>query len=205
MPADLTSIRQRLEQHIPHTAPTEQAAKPAAVAMILRAAPAGGLETLLIQRAEHPNDPWSGHMAFPGGRKDPGDISLDGAARRETLEEVGLHLSEKQQIGRLHDIGGGRLAQFGMAVAAFVYVTDFTGELDLNYEVAEAIWVPLKFLADPENVTSYEFAPGPDPLSFPAYEYEDYIIWGITQRIIANFMALFGRDLPRDAMLTDVE
>lgn len=205
MPEDIKSVRSALDNHTPHIAPTEQARKPAAVAMTLRTATSGGLETLLIQRAFDPDDPWSGHMAFPGGRKDPGDSTLEAAARRETLEEVGLQLPEDALIGRLHDIGGGRLEHFGMAVAAFVYHHEFDGELRLNHEVANAVWVPLDFLAEPENITTYEFAPGPAPLTFPAYEYDDYVIWGITQRIIANFMALFGRDLPRDEMLTDVE
>ena len=32
-------------------------------------------EILFIHRAEHPLDPWSGHMAFPGGRMQTGDAS----------------------------------------------------------------------------------------------------------------------------------
>src|SRR5687767_9515898 len=38
----------------------------AAVALILRDGKAG-IELLFIRRAEHPQDPWSGQMAFPGG------------------------------------------------------------------------------------------------------------------------------------------
>jgi 8-oxo-dGTP pyrophosphatase MutT (NUDIX family) len=40
-------------------------------------------ELLLIRRAEHPSDPWSGHMALPGGRNDPQDTSLYETVVRE--------------------------------------------------------------------------------------------------------------------------
>ncbi|NNL85157.1 MAG: NUDIX domain-containing protein, partial [Myxococcales bacterium] len=49
-------------------------------------------EVLFIERARHPDDPWSGHMALPGGRLDPVDASLRAAAERETREEVGVEL-----------------------------------------------------------------------------------------------------------------
>ena len=61
----------------------------AAVAMVLRPAAGGASEVLLIERAEKPGDPWSGHMAFPGGRLDPSDPDPRFTAERETFEEVG--------------------------------------------------------------------------------------------------------------------
>ncbi|MCA9639821.1 MAG: NUDIX domain-containing protein, partial [Myxococcales bacterium] len=69
----------------------------AAVAAVLRPTDAD-TEVLLIRRAEHEGDPWSGHMAFPGGRHDPTDPDLLTTARRETLEEVGLDLSRRARL-----------------------------------------------------------------------------------------------------------
>ena len=63
----------------------------AAVAAVVRQAP-GGAEVLLIRRAEDERDPWSGHMALPGGHHDPDDADLVATALRETREEVGLEL-----------------------------------------------------------------------------------------------------------------
>src|SRR5688572_15001632 len=77
----------------------------AAVAAILREVPGmSAAELFFIRRAEHPQDPWSGHIAFPGGRRDPGDPNLLATAMRETLEEVGIDLSRAKLLGRLPDV-----------------------------------------------------------------------------------------------------
>src|SRR5688572_28899501 len=87
----LADIRCILAAHTPRIlTPT---AKHAAVAAVLHEPGEGHPELLFIERAEHPLDPWSGHMAFPGGRVDPGDPGPRHAAERETLEEVGLDLA----------------------------------------------------------------------------------------------------------------
>src|SRR5690606_30206562 len=61
------------------------------------------LELLLLRRAEHPRDPWSGHLGFPGGRVEPGEGPLE-AAVRETFEEVGVELAAEHLLGRLDDL-----------------------------------------------------------------------------------------------------
>ena len=61
----------------------------AAVAAILRQAPSG-LEVLFIKRAERDGDPWSGHMAFPGGRREPHDSDLYSTALRETTVRLDI-------------------------------------------------------------------------------------------------------------------
>ncbi|MBD0320648.1 MAG: NUDIX domain-containing protein, partial [Gemmatimonadetes bacterium] len=73
----------------PRRAEAEERVPSAAVALLLR--PSGdGPELLLIRRAEREGDPWSGHMALPGGRADPRDRDAAATAARETLEEVGI-------------------------------------------------------------------------------------------------------------------
>src|SRR6185436_21144367 len=77
----------------------------AAVAVILIGSEATStLELLLIQRSERAGDPWSGHMALPGGRRDARDIDLRATAMRETREEIGVELSTARLLGRLDDL-----------------------------------------------------------------------------------------------------
>ena len=93
----------------------------AAVAAVLRDT-SSGVEVLLIRRAEHPGDPWSGHMALPGGRQDPDDPDLLHTAMRETSEELGLVLDPSQVIGPLDDLEAvARGRRVGMVVRPFVF------------------------------------------------------------------------------------
>ena len=100
----LKTIEYALSNHQPRRKLLRAVMRRSAVAMILREQ-RGDSEILMIKRAEHEGDPWSGHMAFPGGRMEPGDRHGLDVARRETEEEVGLALADDEPcIGRLSDI-----------------------------------------------------------------------------------------------------
>lgn len=202
----LPHIIETMAEYEPDTAPSDEAERHAAVAFILRERADGGAESLFIKRSERDDDPWSGHMAFPGGRRDPGDESLEATARRETLEEVGLELDSGQCFGRLHDIYGGRLHSYKMSVSPFLFHTTEGHELTFNDgEVADAVWVPLSILSDPAQIREYIFHLDPHRRPFPSFHYNDYVIWGLTFRIIANFLEPFGVTLPGEPGVTDVE
>ena len=203
-PFTLPAVREALAGHTPFIAEPGAAPRNAAVAMILREGQ-GGLETLFIKRAEYEGDPWSGQMAFPGGRQDPEDDTVEHAARRETLEEVGIPLPADSCWGRLDDLVGGRLASQRLSVTPFVFYHPEPPPVTPNYEVAATVWIPLSHLADPKNVHPYVFPIDPYAREFPAFRYEGYTIWGLTFRIVANFMKLFGIDHPGEPKVTDVE
>src|SRR5262245_15243378 len=112
----------------------------AAVAMVL-AQGGSGAEVLFIERARTVGDPWSGHMAFPGGRVDPTDVDGRAAAERETLEEVGISLAGAELLGRLDDKRGNRQPE--LVISAFVYHAPAPGEITINHEVQDAFWFPL--------------------------------------------------------------
>jgi len=88
----------------------------ASVAIVFREGPES-IEVLLIERAEREGDPWSGHMAFPGGRLEDHDDSSRSTARRETFEEVGIELASAEYLGRLDDIEGNPRASATLVVA----------------------------------------------------------------------------------------
>lgn len=161
----------------------------AAVAAVLRTRPA--VELLFIRRAEHPLDPWSGHMALPGGRIDPGDRTPLDAARRETLEEVAADLArEAELLGELSPLQvPARTGRTGMRIHPFVFELrrdDNGAGLWPNHEVEELVWIPLGFLAHPGHRSRLRFTPAGTSrsLDLPSVVWEGRTVWGITLRIV---------------------
>src|ERR1051325_801401 len=115
-------IRHKLAHHEPETAIVETPTR-AAVGMLLKPHERD-LHVLFIHRAHHPLDPWSGHMAFPGGRQDPEDPDLWITVHRETREEVGIDLDRHgEYLGRLTELQAmARGRPTNMIVSPFVYL-----------------------------------------------------------------------------------
>jgi 8-oxo-dGTP pyrophosphatase MutT (NUDIX family) len=166
----------------------------AAVALILREiAPAMQPEILLIRRAERAGDPWSGHMAFPGGREEPHDESLFATAVRETREEVALDLTRSGrmlgQLAPLPAVARGR--ETGMQIVPFVFELTDASSLAFNpAEVAEAIWVPLEPLMRGALRTTVPYELAGQQLALPAHDYQGRIVWGLTYRMLDSLFAL---------------
>ncbi len=189
------AIRRRLATHEPRILPPT--AFEASVAMVLRPT-ASGAETLFIERSKKPGDPWSGQVAFPGGRRDDADRDLRRTAERETVEEVGLSLDGARPIGRLDDQTGRRAGQESrLRIAAFVYeVAPGAGDdLVPNHEVAETLWASLAWFEDPARVIDYRYPPSPD-VSFPGVVVGDpkrHVVWGLTFRFVSMFFEILQR------------
>jgi len=199
---DLPHIRAVLACTLPSEtssdAPETVGAKQAAVAAILRER-RDAVELLLIRRAEHPGDPWSGHIAFPGGRREASDLDLVHTARRETLEEVGLDLAQHGKLlGHLPDLQAiGRASPTGMVVSPRVFeLSGKPPELSPNREVVEALWVPLDVLARGDVATTFEFPWQGQLLTMPGHEIhsdvsgETHILWGMTYRMLETLWEL---------------
>ncbi len=184
--ARTTNILERLAAALARIRPElmeTKARRRAAVALLLRERGLG-LEILVIRRAENERDPWSGHMALPGGGQEPGDESAYDTARRETLEEVGIDMAAGRYLGRLDDVGP-RSMPGQLIISTVVVAMDAEpGPLD-EREVMEAFWVPVDRLVE-ETVEMPDF-----PGSWPAFTYKDhYVIWGLTHRIITQLWTL---------------
>jgi len=190
-------IRRALAAHVPRVLPVS-GARQAAVAVVLHEG-RGDVEVLLIERARREGDPWSGHMAFPGGRVDPGDPDPRRAAERETLEEVGLELASAEILSRLDDLEGTAAGTQSLLISAFVYHAPVRGPLALNDEVTEALWVPLETLLDPARHVAHPYPPGQQTMHFPGIVVGDpgrHVVWGLTYRFLERFFAVLGRRLP---------
>lgn len=160
----------------------------ASVAVILRP----NLDILLIRRAEREGDPWSGHMAFPGGRAEPQDDGdLSRTAARETWEEVGLDLSDARLVGRLDDtVSPSRRQPPRLAISAFVFSTPHADPpLRPNVEVAGTYWMHLSRFLDQEGRTTMPFHWKGTDVTLPAVYLEDAHIWGLTLRVLDDLTA----------------
>ena len=165
----------------------------AAVAVVFRRG-LSGTELLFIQRATKPSDPWSGQMAFPGGRVDQGDRDTFAAAERETLEEVGLDLDGSPRIGSLNDLDGGRIRNNLAAVSAHGYWLDGEApELVNNHEVADSLWVPLAVLADTDRHIEYYWADADSTWPGIQLDKDDQVVWGMTLRFLGDLFRRLDR------------
>jgi len=167
----------------------------AAVAAVLREQ-AGSTEVLFIQRAEHPSDPWSGHIAFPGGRHDPEDPSLLATVLRETYEEVGLTLSAADLVVRLPSVEAPtRERRGGLIVTPYVFALRSPAELRLDpTEVADTLWVPLAALLAGEGRGTYRFAWNGQDYDLPCFRLDpgQRVLWGMTYRMVTSMLEALG-------------
>jgi 8-oxo-dGTP pyrophosphatase MutT (NUDIX family) len=195
----LQLIETRLADHSPARKLLRRLMKRSAVAMILQVRE-GELHILMIKRAEREGDPWSGHMAFPGGRMDKTDAHGYAVAVRETEEEVGLSLGREDQcIGRLTDLNARpHRGTFGMAVSPFVFRLEREVQFTPNHEVAEVVWVPLEFLLDTDNREKMVWKYKGVEIPMPCYMYEDRRIWGLSLMMLDELLDLIeGRNPKR--------
>ena len=163
----------------------------AAVAMVLAPQPEG-LRVLMIRRAENPEDPWSGHMAFPGGRTEPRDASLVETAIRETFEEVGVDLASHGELiapmNELPAYSSGRPVE--MVVSPFLFCLDRVRETRIDpQEVAAALWLPLAAFRDDRHHQKTLIETPKFTAEVEAFVVEKQIIWGLTHRMVGNFLA----------------
>jgi 8-oxo-dGTP pyrophosphatase MutT (NUDIX family) len=164
----------------------------AAVSLILRAGPE--LEVLLIRRAEADGDPWSGHMALPGGRRDPLDESLLQTAIRETLEETGVRLNEGGvPLGPLAPLIPATRRLPPISIFPFVFgVPEGTRARSASPEVDEVLWAPISYLQSPRASGTVDIPLGDVNRSFPCLRVEERVIWGLTYRILQDLFRVMG-------------
>jgi 8-oxo-dGTP pyrophosphatase MutT (NUDIX family) len=175
--------------------PSPSASPRAAVAILLRDG-ASGIELLLIRRAEHERDPWSGQMGFPGGRAEPEDESLEATAIRETVEETGIDLRrDARQLGRLDELralAGGKPVD--LVIAPFVFRLLRPAEGRPSHEVVSVHWLPLATLLDPAVQPPLEVRHEGKVVRLPSLRTGGLVIWGLSYRMFLGFMELLEHE-----------
>jgi 8-oxo-dGTP pyrophosphatase MutT (NUDIX family) len=187
---EIVKLRKALDAHKAVGGEDDEGRR-AAVALIFRAGERGEPELLFIKRADYPADPWSGQIAFPGGREEAGDANLADTAARETREETGIDFTKDGTvIGKLDDLRPQTIRLPAITVRPYVVLLDRANSLLLSDEVALAFWVPLAELRQAGSwLHSSVFTRGIQ-LSARAFHYEGHVIWGMTERILAQLLTL---------------
>ena len=166
-------------------------AKRAAVAIALRDGECSA-ELLMIQRAVREGDPWSGHMGFPGGRREPSDASNLDCALRETCEEIGAdYQAHGELLCQLSDVNTGwRADRPEMLVAPFVFSLNSQPTFSLNHEVDSVLWVPIDFLLESSNRSLHQWQWRDRSLETDCYHYKGRLIWGLSLMMIDELLEI---------------
>jgi len=187
----IQKLRAALESRRAVTVAAEEGVRRAAVALIFRAGERGSPELLFIKRAEYPGDPWSGQIAFPGGREEASDTSLAETAIRETREETGIDLvRDGQMIGTLDDLRPRTVRLPAVLVRPYVVLLDHAAPLALSAEIALAFWIPFGSLTHTESWREDTVFARGIQINARVFRHQDHVIWGMTERILAQLMTL---------------
>jgi len=149
----------------------------------------GPLRVLLIERAEREDDPWSGQIAFPGGKRQPGDRTPLDTAKRETKEEVGFSLNRTARL-----LGGlparSPANRLEWVVVPYIFALSRTPRLAPGKEVARAFWADLEALPGTLHKAVIRLPFG--EMETPAFEVEGMPLWGFSFRVLCDFFDIVG-------------
>ena len=169
----------------------DEATSRAAVAMVLRPDGRGSADVLFIQRALFEGDPWSGQVAFPGGRAEATDSSLLETALRETREEIGGDLAQAARLlGTLDEIHPRTPVLPAIVVRPHVFVLEREFRIEHSHEVADTFWVPLAAFLDPATTREVNVNARGLRLRVPGFVIGDRVIWGMTERFLRQMLGL---------------
>ena len=159
---------------------TDEQGANAAVALLLKQS-RDDFEVLLVKRVENPQDPWSGQMALPGGKCEPDDENLKATAKRETMEEIGVAIDDSSFFGVLTAVKSE--PRPGLKILPFVALLDSEPKLNLSRKELESyLWVPYEKIVKSRGMVEFAFG------KFPAYMVAEPAVWGITYRILSQFI-----------------
>ena len=190
---DIARLVHALSQTPGRTVADEPNRRWAAIALTIRMGEAGEPELLMIKRADHVGDPWSGHVAVPGGRMDPSDADLTFTAMRETLEETGIDLARVGRIlGTLDDVAPRTPYLPPISIRPFVVAAASQLRVTPSAEVASYFWVPLSAIRDQGAWSLRSVLVRGSPTQERTFVYREHIVWGLTERVLRQLVQRIG-------------
>ena len=140
------------------------------------------IEFFLVKRAEVDDDPWSGDMAFPGGKKNQQDKTLIDTAMREVLEETNIDLTKNKIIGFMEPVYSA--VRKTLAVQPIVYLMEEYPKVELNYELTKYLWAPLSEIKHGKTNAVVKGWQG------PVYNVQGETVWGLTYRMLEKMLKI---------------
>ena len=180
-------LRQALQRRAAATI-TDAQAQRAAVAVIVTAEAEPAM--LFVRRQERIGDPWSGHVAFPGGYAEPTDGSAAATAVRETEEETGLVLSPSEALGTLDDVYPRSVHLPKVVVTPVAFCVSMRRPVAPRAEIAATTWLPLAEVFSAGNRRPLELVLPSGRQAFESIVVGEFIIWGLTERILSQIARL---------------
>jgi 8-oxo-dGTP pyrophosphatase MutT (NUDIX family) len=177
-------IFEKVAKNLTTLEPKSKGLRFASVSIILRDRDSPSV--LLIKRAERAGDPWSGQIAFPGGKMQQGDGTARDTAVRETMEEVGIDLDKAAEF--LGYAGATTTHTGTMDVVPSVFLLKQAVGIKPNEEVASYRWVNLEDFLGPNGKSTYGLNYEGRTIEMPAYLVGDYVVWGLTHRILSSVL-----------------
>jgi len=172
----------------------------AAIALILRMGALREPELLMIKRAEADQDPWSGHVACPGGRREPGDRDLEDTAIRETWEETGIDLRAIGRVlGTLDDVSPRTPMLPPIVIRPFVAGVPSSVETVQSPEVASAFWVPLSALRERASWGLGMVRVRNTHREERTFRHGEHVVWGLTERVLRQLLQRMDSGPQQDA------
>ena len=126
-----------------------------------------------------------GEVSFPGGMYEEQDDTLENTALRESEEETGLDRNKVSILGPIDTV----VSRFNISATPYVGIVPHDIELnDSSDEIEACFRVPLSFLLRDKRHRNDEINRNGDIFFMPAYEYNSYIIWGLTAMMTVDFL-----------------
>lgn len=158
----------------------------AAVAIVICTIPTAAV--LLLRRSRQESDPWSGHFAFPGGRKDRRDRDLLATCLRETVEETAIVLDKSSLVRELNPTMAGSRVKSPVLVQPYLFkLVERPAVTIQESEIESYLWLDIKHFLDLRNHCVAEVLPG---RFFPAFALDDYYLWGFTYGVLCSVFQL---------------
>lgn len=180
-------LASKLARRAPATL-SDEGAQRAAVAVVIAGTDDPAI--LFVKRRERAGDPWSGHVAMPGGFASPTDQSAARTAARETLEETGLDLGGAEPLGALDDVYPRTSHLPKVIVTPVVFAVAGRHPVSPSDEAERAAWVSVADLLKDGNRGSISLVRGGVTVNFPSINVDGLSIWGLTERVLSQLFSL---------------